>query len=184
MFHTKVTVGTSEIYIKPPVPPISFSLSLCFGVFFGFLVHRSLHGGVFFADIATAMLFCCLWIASYFLALSFTYKKRRDDFVIYASGVACVSKKGKVTFSLTWDEIHDFGFSYGGGLGISQYYSLYFSDSVCTRSKREKVKKYAKGRCAFITFDERSYMLNGGEILAFCKQFTDVKPFTADPRNH
>lgn len=184
MFHTKVSVGANEIFIAPPAPPIIFYVSVSFSAYLAILVFHSLNGGVSFIDIASLTLTLFVYNAFLFLALPVMCKNRRDGFLIHASGVTRVNRSGKAAFTLTWREIQDLGFSYKRGLGISQYYSLYFSDSVCTRSKREKVKKPSNGRCAFITFDERSYMLNGGEILAFCKQFTDVKPFTADPRNH
>ena len=184
MFHTKVSVGANEIFIAPPAPPIIFYVSVSFGIFLAILVFHSLNGGVSFIDIASLTLTLFVNNAFYFLALQVMCKERRDGFLIHASGVTRVNRSGKAAFTLTWREIQDLGFSYKRGFGISQYYSLYFSDSVCTRSKREKVKKPSNGRCTFITFDERSYMLNGGEILAFCKRFTDVKPFTADPRNH
>lgn len=183
MFYTKVKIWEDSIGIKAPTQPLIFILSYFFGSFVGTLVSYSLHGGVSTAEIAVTLLWICFFLPITLAILSYLHKKNDFHFIIDASGVTRTGKKGTVIFSLTWNEIRDFGFSSGSGTGISRYYCLYFADSVLTKSKRERVKK-SKGHFTCITFDERTYLRKGPDILTFCKQFTDVTPFTADPEKN
>ena len=183
MFYTKVHIWNREINIKGPVLPLSFSLGVFYGSFLGILAPYSLHGGVFLADIVVLLIMNWFGFALMLCIEKAIHHSKRYDLIINASGVTSVGIKGKTVFSLSWSEIRDYGFSYGSGSGISRYYCLYFSDSVLAKSKQEKIKK-SKGHFTCITFDERTYLLKGSDILAFCKQFTDVTPFTADPDNH
>ncbi len=183
MFYTEVCIWDRKINIKAPTLPLSFSFGVAYGTFLGVLIINSLHGGVFLADIVVLLMINWFWFALMLCIEKAIHHSKRCDLIIDASGVTRIGKKGTASSSLSWSEIRDYGFSYGSGSGISRYYCLYFSDSVLAKSKQEKIKK-SKGHFTCITFDERTYLLKGSDILAFCKQFTDVTPFTADPDNH
>lgn len=175
LFHTKVELGNREIHIKAAWGHLlSTGLGFALGfVFVLYLMGHSIHNSGFMA------IGCCLgFVLSYSISY---YLSSWSRITISTSGVTGIGAFGK-TITLSWNEIRDLGFSYCSGSGYEHYYCLYFADSMLPRLKRERVK--FKQRRTAILFDERTYLLDGTDILAFCKQFTDVKPFTADPRNH
>ena len=80
--------------------------------------------------------------------------------------------------------IDDYGIAYlSRGRGGARFYRLYFADSVLPELSRER-KSFLGLYTVIINIDERAVLRKGADIMAFCAQFTDVKPFVADPDNH
>ena len=74
------------------------------------------------------------------------------------------------TRHLGWRQIHDYGFSYGGG-GRAR---LYFTDERLSASSDGRKRR--TGRCCSILL-RRSELKRSGAILNLCRQYTRIRPY-------
>lgn len=175
MFHTKLRIQANTVQIKAPRGYLLID-SLLFFTFVSaafFLVGDTREEKLFDFIIP----YCSIWIICTIIT---DFLRYRSKFSIDDQGVTAFSPLTGTT-TLSWKIVRDYGFAADQqATSAGQLYCFYFADTVLPERKRER--KRFKGRYIRILIDERSYLLSGSSILDVCRQYTDVEPFTADPR--
>ena len=177
VFHTKVEITRNSIQVRAQR---GYLLTYSLVIFMSVTTLQFLLGHTREEKLFSLIIpFCTGWLIATILDDFLCY---RSSITVDASGITAFSPL-RGTISLRWNTIQDYGFSaVRHTASFERLYCLYFADSVL--SWRKGGLKRFKGRYIRILIDERVYLLSGYNILEYCEQYTNVKPFTADPRNH
>ncbi len=165
----------------------SMFLVICLGAIFMFFEGASLLFEMlsFVSEFETSdifgLIFMLIWISVVSWMGIYSLLIYSKKIIIDENGITCATVFKKRHYK--WTEIKDYGLSYSGQVrGGGNTYDLYFSSKV--QKVRNECSKRLKGNLIKIYVFGTDYLNVTENVFPFCKQYTELEPFTGVDKYH
>jgi hypothetical protein len=125
--------------------------------------------------------FVSVWVMAVLSASILSFVNYSKQIIINNDGILCKTILNEKL--VNWSDIKDWGISYcGQSRGQGNTYDLYFSEHEC--KVKNECRKKLKGKMMKIYVFQDDYSEVVSEIIPFCSEKTNVKPFIGKDKYH